>query len=176
MDVKKSLKTVRGLFAGIYIVSWLCFVTGFIMYYSILDHIRRLQLMGSAGMMILLPMLSFSVPGLAIGVLIVFHIISQRSRFRRHVYLAIIMFFSAPYLAGGGVTIFIASAFLGTIRYGSTEANGVPVQWVSLIVFSCFISIGAYIVSVILAVLSNHKKNLYVSRELLRTSEYQPLP
>ena len=59
--------------------------------------------------------------------------------------LSQIMFFSAPYLAGGGVTIFMASAFLGTIRYGSTEANGVPVQWVSLIMFSCFISIGAYV-------------------------------
>jgi hypothetical protein len=132
--------------------------------------------MNSAGVMVLLPMLSFAIPGLAIGVLIVFHIVSQRRRFRRHVYLATIMFFSVPYLAGGGVTIFMASAFLGTIKYGSTEANGVPIQWVSLVMFSCFISIGAYMVSVILAVLSNHKKTLYVSRELLRTSEYQPLP
>ena len=29
-----SLSQVRGLFAGLYIFTWLCFSTGFIMYYS----------------------------------------------------------------------------------------------------------------------------------------------
>ena len=39
--------------------------------------------------MILLPALAVSVPGLAIGILLVFHLIS-RSKTRRHVYMALV--------------------------------------------------------------------------------------
>lgn len=167
--------TVRVVCVVIYILSWLAFSLGFIMYYTILVEIQRLQILNSAGVMILLPMISFVVPGLGIGVFLVFHIISRRPN-RRHIYMALITFFSVPYLTGAGVTIFMASAFLGTINNGTTKADGVPTEWVSLVMFGCIVSVTVYWISIIFVSLSNVKRPLYRSHELLRTSEYQPLP
>ena len=47
------------------------------------------------------------------------------------------------------MTIFLASAFLGTIRNGATKADGVPLEWVGLVlVGSCF-SVAFYVSSAV---------------------------
>jgi hypothetical protein len=166
--------TARVVCVVAYTLSWLVFLTGVILYYPIFIHLQRLHIMDTAGAMILMPILSFLVPGLGIGILLVSHIISNRHN-RRQTYMALITFLSVPYLTGGGVTIFMAAGFLGTIQKGSTRANGVPIQWVSLVLFSCLVSITVYWISVVLVTLAHFKPSPYRSQELIRTSEYEPL-
>lgn len=56
-----------------------------------------------------------------------------------------VMFLSLPFLTGAGVTLFLAAAFIGTMKHDGTSANGIPVQWVVLVMVGCLFSVTFYV-------------------------------